>query len=109
MLKRSRKCLKTRRKHSPVFKVEVGMVALLGIKNPGTTDPEIQSPSQLGYRLETTIDETNSRGICKPVEPSQEPVDTEALNVKISRLTLEYNFVESAFNTARLLSAKRNG
>lgn len=99
---------RTRRTHSATFKAKVALAAIKG----GRTLAELAQqfdvhPNQITEWKRQL--QQKAAGVFGPTgQASNEPrVDLKVLHAKIGQLTLENDFLESAFTKAGLLSAKR--
>ena len=100
---------RTRRNHSPAFKVKVALAAIKGEK----TQSELAQlydvhPTQVtawkAQLLDGAVGLFGSGSTAKETAPA---VDLKTVHAKIGELTLENDFLSGALGKAGLLSAKR--
>jgi transposase-like protein len=99
---------RTRRNHTPAFKVKVALAALKGEKTLlGLAQLFDVHPNQITTWKDQLLDGASGvfgGGASAQAEPS---LDLKSLHAKIGELTLENDFLAGALGKAGMLSAKR--
>ena len=100
---------RTRRTHSPAFKVKVALAAIKGEKTLAELAQHFDvHPNQItGWKAQLTDGAAGVFGAGAAGSASAPAVDVKTLHAKIGELTLENDFLSGALGKAGLLSAKR--
>ncbi len=96
-----------RRNHTPVFKSKVALAAIKGDKTVAELAQQSDVHANQIMQWKNQLLERAGVVFEGGAQKESPPVDIKALHAKISELTLENDFLESALNKAGLLSAKR--
>lgn len=100
---------RTRRNHTPAFKVKVALAAIKGDKTLAELSQQfdVHANQITTWRSQLLEGAAGVFGASPSDAASLPPVDLKELHAKIGQLALENDFLSGALSKAGLLSAKR--